>query len=264
MLDHMKEVLGIFLENLISPGVARTGEVDEVVKSLKQALVRYVVDRHAAPKDVIARHLGKSDRWLYRQLEDSELAKKEPLSPPHEGHRLLYEVLKFYHARSPQSGTVTECAKHLRQIQWKISTSELEPLLTLYSGMGYLERLEGEPGKEEASYRALAPTYTVKASGERERLQLLSRHTGAILPIALSYLRGDEVARFSMSEGEVLEKHLKAAVRDIWQYQVTRLNQAVEASIQEDPDERGQKVKYRALFLCGLGPFYDDPKGGAS
>ena len=29
MLDHMKEVLGIFLENLISPGVARTGEVDE-------------------------------------------------------------------------------------------------------------------------------------------------------------------------------------------------------------------------------------------
>lgn len=263
MLDHMKEVLGIFLENVISPGVARTGEVDEVVKSLKQSLVKYVIDRHAAPKDAIARHFGKSDRWLYRQLEDSEQAKKEPLTP-HEGHRLLFEVLKFYHAQSPQRATVTECAKHLRAMSWKISTAELEPLLTLYTGMGYLERREPEHGQEEASYRAIAPTYTVKATGERERLQLLARHTGAILPIALSYLRGDEVARFSMSEGEVLEKHLKAAVRDIWQYQVTRLNQAVEASIQEDPDEQGQKVKYKALFLCGLGPFLDDPKGGAS
>ncbi len=263
MLDHMKEVLGIFLENLISPAVARTGEIDEVVKSLKQALVRYVVERHAVPKDVLARHLGKSDRWLYRQLEDSEQAKREPFTP-HAGHRLLYEVLKFYHEPAPRRATVTECAKHLRQMNWKISTSELEPLLDLYAGMGYLERREGEPGKEETSYRALAHTYTVKASGERERLQLLTRHTGAILPIALSYLRGDEVARFSMSEGEVLEKHLRTAVRDIWQYQITRLNQAVEASIQEDPEEQGPKVKYRALFLCGLGPFYNDPRGGTS
>lgn len=257
MLNHMKEVLGIFVENLISPGVARTGEIDEVVKTLKQGLVKYVVERQAVPKDVIARHFGKSDRWLYRQLEDFEQAKREPVPIAHEGHRLLYEVLRFFHARAPQPGTTTECAKHLRELKWKITVAELEPLLYLYAGMGYLERREGANGKEEASYRALTPTYTVKATGERERLQLLARHTSAILPIALSYIRGDEVARFSMSECEVLEKHLKVAVRDIWQYQVMRLNQAVEDSIQDDPDEKGQKVKFRALFLGGLGPFLD-------
>lgn len=263
MLDHMREVLSLFLENVISPAVARTGEIDEVVKTLKQGLVRYVVEKHAAPKDVLARHFGKSDRWLYRQLEDSELAREEPWTP-HEGHRLLYEVMRFFHEPAPREATVMEVAKHLRTHNWKISTDELESLLELYSGMGYLAGVENAQTGRERIFRARASTYTVKASNERERLQLLSRHTGAVLPIALSYLRGDEAARFSMSEGEVLEKHLKEAVRDIWQYQVARLNQAVEASILEDPDEVGPKVRYKAMFLCGLGPFFDDPRGGTS
>lgn len=262
MLDHMKEVLGILLENVISPGVARTGEVDEVVKLLKQAIVKYVVERHAVPKDVLAKHFDKSDRWLYRQLEDFEQAKREPLTP-HKGHQLLYDVLRFYHTAVPDGGNPTACAKNLRQRKWKISTMELEPLLNLYAGMGYLERQEGKPG-EEPNYKAVGHTYTVTAKGEHERLQLLARNSAAILPIAVSYLRGDEVARFSMSEGEVMERHLKAAVRDIWQYQVKRLNQAVEDSIQDDPDEQGPKVKYRMMLLSGLGPFFDDPKGGTS
>ncbi|MFM7199420.1 MAG: hypothetical protein ACKO6N_01400 [Myxococcota bacterium] len=262
MLDHVKEVLGIFVDTVVSPALARTGEIDEVVRALKQGLVKYVVERHGAPKDVIARHLGKSDRWLYRQLEDFETARKEPLEP-HDGYRLLCDVLNYYTSLAPQTAGVTECARHLRAIKWKISTLELEPSLSLYAGMGYLERVESEAGGE-ARFRAVSSTYTVKASGEQERLQLLSRHMGAVLPIAISYLRGDEVARFSMSEGEVLEKHLIAAVRDIWQYQVKRLNQAVEESIKEDPDETGRKVKYRAMLLYGLGPFFDDPRGGNS
>lgn len=262
MLDHVKDTLGIFLDAVVSPAVARTGEIDDVVKTLKQGLVKYVVDRHGAHKDVIARHLGKSDRWLYRQLEDFEAARREPIEP-HEGYRLLCDALGFYTSVAPKAATVTECARHLRALKWKISTLELEPALTLYAGMGYLDRIEPEAGGETL-FRSVSNTYTVKASGERERMQLLSRHMGGILPIAISYLRGDEVARFSMSEGEVLEKHLLAAVRDIWQYQVTRLNQAVQDSIKEDPDEKGRKVKYRALFLCGLGPFFEDPRGGST
>lgn len=263
MLDHMKDALGIFVEHVVSPAVARTGELDEVVKNLKQGLVKYVVERHGAPKDVIARHLGKSDRWLYRQLEDFEAARKEPSAEPHEGYRLMCDALGYFSSQAPRAATATECARHLRQLKWKISTQELEPALTLYAGMGYLQPVEGHSG-EEIQFRAVSNTYTVKASGERERMQLLSRHMGAILPIAISYLRGDEAGRFSMSEGEVLEKHLIAAVRDIWQYQVTRLNQAVEDSVKEDPDETGRKVRYRTMFLCGLGPFFDDPRGGNS
>jgi len=262
MLDHMKEVLTIFLENLVSPALARTGEVDEAIKTLRQGLVKYVVHRYAGPKDALARHLGKSDRWLYRQLEEWEHAQKESLTP-HEGHRLLFEVLKFYHASRTTQATAITCARHLRKQRWKITTAELEPLLDLYAGMGHLVRIEGGLG-EEPSYRAVARTYSVRAENERERLQLLARHSAAILPIALSYLRGDRAARFSMSEGEVLEKHLTAAVRDIWQYQIKRLNQAVEESIRDDPEEKGPKVTYRALFLCGIGPFFDDPQGGAS
>ncbi len=260
MLDYMKEVLGVFLERVISPGVARTGDVDDVVTFLKQAIVRHVVERHAVPKDVLARHFGKSDRWLYRQLENAEQRKREPLEP-HKGHQLMYDVLTFYTSSLPGRATPTACAKHLRQRKWKISTMELQPLLDLYAGMGYLQRTEGKPG-EEPEYKAVEHTSTVKAKGEQERLQLLGRNAAAMLPVAVSYLRGDDVARFSMSEGEVMEQHLKAAVRDIAHYQVKRLNQAVEDSIMDDPDEQGPKVKYRMLLLCGLGPFYDDPEGG--
>jgi len=260
MLDYMKEVLGVFLDRVISPGVARTGDVDEVVRLLKQAIVKHVVERHSVPKDVLARHFGKSDRWLYRQLESAEQAKREPLTP-HKGHQLMYEVLKFYTSSLPKGATPTTCAKYLRHRKWKISTMELQPLLDLYAGMGYLQRSEGKPG-EEPEYRAVEYTSTVKAKGEHERLQLLERNAAAIMPIAVSYLRGDEVARFSMAEGEVMEQHLKAAVRDIAHYQVKRLNQAVEDSIMDDPDEQEPKVRYRMLLLCGLGPFYDDPEGG--
>ncbi len=267
MLSQMKVVLGIFVENVMSPAVARTGELDEVVKTLKQVLARYVVDRHAAPKEVLARHLGKSHRWLYRQLEDME---QEPTRPPrgdgghksHEGHRLMCDSLRYFHEISPSSGSATACAMYLRDHGWKISTFELEPLLELYSGMGYLDRLPREKPTDEVAFRAREAVYTVKASGREERMQLLERHSGALIPIAVSYLRGDEAARFSMSEGEVLEEHLISAVRDIWRYQVRRLNEAVEASIRDDPDEVGPKIRYRAMFLCGLGPFFDDPGGG--
>ncbi len=260
MLDYMKTVLEVFLERVISPGVARTGDVDEVVTFLKQAIVKHVVERHPAPKDILARHFDKSDRWLYRQLENAEQRKREPKTP-RKGHQLLYDVMTFYAAHLPKRATPTACAKYLRQHKWKITTAVLQPLLDLYAGMGYLQRFEGKPG-EEPEYKAVEPTYTVKAEGEEERLQVLERNAAAILPIAVSYLRGDDVARFSMSEGEVMERHLKAAVRDIAHYQVKRLNQAVEDSIMEDPDEQEPKVKYRMLLLCGLGPFFDEPEGG--
>ncbi len=252
MLDLTKQALEILTQSILIPAVARTGEVDEYVRDMKRAIVEFVLDQYQTPKEVLARHFGKSDRWVYRQLEDAIKARQENPSkgPVHDGQRLLIDVITFFQERFPGGASPGECARALKTQAWTLNGVELEPCLELYVAMGYLEELR-EPGVEVLRYRVPSRHLTHTAKDQSDRLALLRKHSEAILPIAISYLRGDEGARFGFSKASVLPRYFVEAMRDVRQYQITRIIKAVEDSMRDDPEELQPRVTFASLHLSG-------------
>ncbi len=261
MLDLTKQALESLTQAVLVPAVARTGEVDEYVRDMKRAIVEFVVEHYQTPKEVLARHFGKSDRWVYRQLEDALKARKNGASkaPSHDGQRLLLDVINFFQERFPEGATPGECSRALKARSWDLNGVELEPCLSLYVAMGYLEgRHDSETGQVIYSVPARNLTHTAK--GQEERGALLRKHCEFILPIAISYLRGDEGARFGFSKASVLPRYFVEAVRDIRQYQIRRIIEAVADSMRDDPEEKQHRVTFASLFLTGA----IDPEEGPS
>lgn len=252
MLDLTKQALETLTHAILIPAVAKTGEVDEFVRDMKRAIVEFVVDHYQTPKEVLARHFGKSDRWVYRQLEDAIKARKEAegTGQVHDGQRLLIDVINFFQERYPKGATPGECARALKIRSWDLNGVELEPGLELYVAMGYLEEIKGNNG-EPARFRVPSRNMFHTAKDLNERVALLMKHSEAILPIAISYLRGDEGARFSMSKASVLPQYFVDAMRDIRQYQIKRVIKAVEDSMNDDPEESKPRVIFASLLLGG-------------
>lgn len=252
MLDLTKQALEILTQAVLVPAVAKTGEVDEYIRDMKRAIVEFVVQHYQTPKEVLARHFGKSDRWVYRQLEDALKARQEmpQKGPAHDGQRLLLDVVNFFQERYPEGATAAECSRTLKGQSWKLNGVELEPYLVLYVAMGYLEEMRGANG-EPVRYRVPARNLTHTAKDQHERIALLARHSEVLLPIAVSYLRGDPGARFGFSKASVLPKHFEETMRDIRQYQIKRIIKAVEDSMQEDPEELQPRVTFASVLLSG-------------
>jgi hypothetical protein len=229
---------------------------------MKQAIVEFVVQHYQTPKEVLARHFGKSDRWVYRQLEDALKARQEAnlnRGPAHDGQRLLLDVVTYFQDRYPDGATAAECSRALKSLAWKLNGVELEPYLELYVAMGYLEEAH-EPASDTVRYRVPARNLTHTARDQQERVALLQRHAELLLPIAISYLRGDPGARFAVSKASVLPRHFEAVMRDIRQYQIKRIIQAVEDSLKEDPEELEPRVTFVSLLLSGaLAPAEGEP-----
>lgn len=252
MLDLTKQALEILTRSILIPAVARTGEVDEYVRDMKRAIVEFVVEHYQTPKEVLARHFGKSDRWVYRQLEDAIKARQDTPAkgPAHDGQRLLIDVITFFQERYPAAATPGECSRALKANAWELNGVELAPCLALYVAMGYLEEVR-EHGSDGVKYRVPGRHLSHTARDANERLAFLQKHSEALLPIAISYLRGDEGARFSFSKAQVLPQYFVEAMRDVRQYQIKRIMKAVEDSMRDDPEELQPRVTFASLLLSG-------------
>lgn len=264
MVVLMKQVLDALLRNTIAPAVARSGDLDEAVKTLKKSVVGFTAAQATVPKDVLARHFGKSDRWVYRYLEDlsreRRRASKEGKEPP-APRSLIERVMHLAVTRYPDALTAADIKSHLDKEGHRIELGELESLLNLYSNIGLLKAEAMGADGEVTGYASAARVSALENKPLTERMNLVALRSRAIFPIAMSYVQGDEEAKFSYTHVRLMRKHLVAAVRDCRLYMVERFNQAVEDSLKEDPEEREESevVDYTLLFLGGVCRF-DDQK----
>ena len=148
MLDLTRQALESLTTAVLVPAVAKTGEVDDYVRAVKRGIVEFIARRYQAPKEVLARHFGKSDRWLYRQLEDALKARREAADAHTGSQSLLIDVINYFQDLYPKDASAGQCARALKPLGWKINGAELEPCLRLYEKMGF--RIEGV--KERAAF----------------------------------------------------------------------------------------------------------------
>ena len=99
-LELLDRVVGTLIRNVIVPVVAKTGQMDQAVKSLKRAAVELLITETDASKTTIADHFGKSNRWAYRMLEEAKeikegIVKEEP-------RPLLYDVMDLLYVDATQ------------------------------------------------------------------------------------------------------------------------------------------------------------------
>ncbi len=250
MLDLTRQALESLTTAVLVPAVAKTGEVDDYVRAVKRGIVEFVARRYKAPKEVLARHFSKSDRWVYRQLEEAIKARQEAGDEP-DGQSLLIDVINFFQEQYPEAATPGQCARALKRRGWTINGAELEPVLGLYEKMGFLQQVPGEGG-DVSSYRVSSRNLKHTAANAEERAALLEKHSEVLLPLAISYLRGDPGARFGLSKASVLARHFVDAMRDVRQYQVKRIIKAVEDTLKDDPDEKEPRVTFASLLVAGV------------
>ncbi len=251
MLDLTRQALESLTMAVLVPAVAKTGDVDDYVRAMKRGIVEFVARRYQAPKEVLARHFSKSDRWVYRQLEEAIKARREAAAGQKGGQSLLIDVINYFQEQYPKSGSAGQCARALKTQGWQINGAELEPCLDLYEKMGFLERVPEEAGGVH-HYRVSSRNLSHTASNEQERAAWLEKHSEMLLPLAISYLRGDAGARFGLSKASVLARHFVEAMRDVRQYQVKRIIRAVEDTLRDDPDEREPRVTFASLLVAGV------------
>lgn len=264
MVVLMKQVLDALLRNAIAPAVARSGDLDEAVKTLKKSVVGFTATQASVPKDVLAKHFGKSDRWVYRYLEDLSREKRQgkatgELQPP--PRSLIEKIMQLVVSQYPTPLTAQEIQAQLERDQQRVDLGELQALLGLYADIGLLKAEALGADGEVTGFASPARVAVSEARALHERINLVALRSRAIFPIAMSYVQGDEEARFSYTQVRLMRKHLQAAIRDCRKYMVERFNQAVEDSLKEDPEERAESevVDYTLLFLGGVRRF-DDQK----
>lgn len=258
MIQLVSQVLESMLINVITPAMARTGDVDRVVDILKKSVVTYAAERTDEGKETLARHFSKSNRWVYRFL--AEQRKEIEDGPPEPTvDSLINMIMNIYYQAYPRELTPKECAEEIKARGRRgVSAAVVEPLLNVYTDLGLLKRTERRPAK----YQAAGRVYELNAKGTDARIERLGQRCQAILPIAVSYGRGDEGASFGLGQGRLMQKHWEVAVRDCRSYFMRRFNEALEASRLEDPDEEmeGEWIDWLALFLTGLGSIEDIKK----
>ncbi len=250
MLDLTRQALESLTAAVLVPAVAKTGEVDDYVRAVKRGIVEFVARRYKAPKEVLARHFSKSDRWVYRQLEEALKARRGAGGGQPDGQSLLIDVINFYQEVYPDAASPGQCARVLKRQGWSINGAELEPVLELYVKMGFLEQVPG--GGDVSYFRVSSRNLQHAASNAEERTALLEKHSEVLLPLAISYLRGDPGARFGLSKASVLAHHFVEAMRDVRQYQVKRIIKAVEDTLREDPEEKEPRVTFASLLVAGV------------
>ena len=257
MMVLMRQVLNTLLENMVAPAVAASGDVDEVVKTLKKAVVVYIDQRYSLPKDLLARHFGKSDRWVYRYLEELSRQKRKGQPAAEEApqedslqKRILYLVVERY----PEALTARQIQQLLDAKSFQIEHKELESMLRLYADAGLLKAEAIGADGTTMGYASPVRTMTMETREMAKKMNLIGTRSRAIFPIAMSFAKGDDEARFSYTHVRVRRKLLAAAVNDTRAFMMKRFNQAVEESLLEDPEERDDTdvVDYTLLFLGGL------------
>ncbi len=267
MIETSRKLLKVLLDNVFIPAMVGTEDLDEAVRLLKEGAVHYVRRRFGADIDLTAMHFGKSTRWIYRVLAgrgDEPLrknAKREDGTAECRGtvpgYGLMVAAVEFYLARHHQALSASACARSLRKDGCDISTLELEPLLDMYCGMGYLtKKTELTGGAQEVRYQAVRMNLKELSTDKRdERIARVGTRSRVIFPIARAYVEGVPHTYFSVMRGEVLPEIYEQLADDIRSYAANAVSAAAARTVEEDPEGTLRLVDFRGLLLIGCGPW---------
>lgn len=243
MIQLVNSILESMIVNMITPAVASTGELDETVKLLKRSIVRLVADRSRTSKQVLAHHFERSERWVYRLLEEVEAEELDREHSP--TTRLIQDVMDVFYEAAPKGLSLEEATERL-EAKRRSMPKDLEPYLKLYVDMDLLTPLPGTPKR----FRAAGRFVEINEEQTSNRVERIGRCAEVVLPAALSYARGDDGARFARLETRLTPKAWADCVHDCGRFLRKRVSQAIEESLDEDPDE-GSAQSQVIVFLSG-------------
>lgn len=267
MVQLTRDLVEILLQNLIVPPASGLGDVDGLMRALKRGIVSYVIDCGDAPKDALARIFDKSDRWIYRQLEEMESSKEQRhLGDDHGGYELMVKVVEFYTQLYPKEAPPQACVHALRRQKIDVVVQTLEPILNLCVDQGYLSRVTFEAGgQKETLYRSMGNGVVVGSPSDiKDRKAKVGLRSRSIFPLLRSYIEGQPLARCTLYAMGLPEEKLQIFLDKAHAYMVNLLT---ELSEEADREMKGRKDKtehpeFRILFLSGYGPFNDHTQRG--
>lgn len=266
MMVHLtRDLVELLLENLIVPSASSLGDVDGITHHLKRGIVSYVLDSCDAPKDALAKIFDKSDRWIYRQLEEMDGRKeRRHLGEDHAGYELMVKVVEFYVKMYPKEAPAQACVHALRRAKLPIVVQTLEPMLNLCVDQGYLTRMTIEAGgHKETVYRAVSNGMLFGSSSDvKIRKAKVGRRARSIFPMMRSYIQGQPLSQCAMISMGLPEEKIKLFLDRTLKFMQEQLQELNEEAEREAMGRRMDHPEFRVLFLAGPGPFNDHTTGG--
>ena len=221
MLSLVKEISALVIQEVLSPAVIRTGDLDGTLSEIKRAVTRSIRERGAAP-EVLALHFARSQRSIYRYMD---LMPTENRQGEDKGEPTLAETLVGYCGSSEDGKSAESCARYIRRRYPQLSMNEVEGLLDLYARTGLLRRIDA-PDTEGASTRYTAVFKTKSRRRTEALLATLRRQMKSIFPLALSVAMEEETSASLLLKGTLPTNVAMAALRDIRCYAVKRWEEA--------------------------------------
>lgn len=262
MVQLTRDLVEILLKNMIVPSASGLGDVDGLTNTLKRGIVSYVIECGDAPKDALARIFDKSDRWIYRQLEEMDGRKeRRHLGEDHAGYELMVKVVEFFCSLYPKEASSSACVHALRRSKIDVVVQTLEPILNLCVDQGYLTRTVIEAGgQKEVLYRSVSDGMLLgPLSDVRDRKSRIGRRVRSIFPMLRSYLQGHPLGRCSMITMGLPEDKIQIFLNRSMEYMMELLKELHE-EMEREQQSTGVTVDYpefRVLFLAGPGPYND-------
>ncbi len=260
MVELTRDLVEILIENVIVPSASSIGDVDGLTQTLKHGIVSYVLDCGDVRKEAAARIFSKSDRWIYRQLEEIEGRKeRRRIGDDHAGYDLMVRVVQFYAQLYPREAPAQACVRALRRNHVNVVVQSLQPVLNLCVDQGYLTRVTFEVGDhQEVLYRAVSNGVVVGSAGDvRDRKLRVQRRVRSIFPILRSYLQGHPLSTFSMFALGLPEEKLRIFLDKSIEYMKTLVRELQAEVDAETMGERRHYEEFRVMILAGPGPFHD-------
>lgn len=253
LVDIGKELCALLIERVIAPAVARHMDLDVAVDLLKRSVVRELEDL-GADKEIISEHLSRSTRWVFRWATQERTpfrmgaTKVRPVNEddsersPGPGYKVMHETLRAFVEAYPEPLGVHDVSLKLVSSRIHIHPDALSCSLELYARMGHLTRILDD----DQGARFKARHELIKDFGHVSRLEAMVERVDALLPLALSYVRGGPAdfghvaAKLTPSALVALQAKMRETLLDLFLEAVKRGNS-------EDEDA----VEVRAIFAIG-------------
>lgn len=230
MIDLMNRVLKVLLMNTVIPVLVKTGHLDDAIHDIRRGAVDATVSSTRVSKKVIGKHFGRSERWIYKQLE-ALLVEEEPTSKVG-SNALIFDVMDVFSSNLPKSLNIDDVFDVVKLKHRSLKRKDLVDQFQVYVDVGLLKNVDGEE-----RYGAAVGTLEIQEEGLEDRLARIGRTAAFIMPASLAYARGESSASFGSTKLNVTVDAWDAYVKDVKRFAVERGHQAVIQSLDEDPGE---------------------------
>ena len=258
-IDVRRRLFRLLVRKVITPALVSSEDLDAAVDYLKTCVVEYG-DRRALPKDAIAFHFGKSDRWVYNYLENLKNKKSrapvvkriKAIGPPAlpdvgEGYRQMVAVVGHLQEIYPRSASVEELGTMVGMYPDNVGWDSFRALLSLYEETDQLDTVDTHLGVRYRSHWGL-PGEGQSLTGE-QWMELESR-LELLWPLLSGVVQGEDGTEFSDLKGELTEAAYENFRMRVRRAMAEAYTDALHESMMS-PDREGRRVKLRALFALG-------------